>query len=227
MAFNFVQDGDYVNFFDGENLVRRLHNSSRSIAWMYDDTTPDRINFSVDMIPYMNIDKASIQFGGVALSTLAGFGTNVASYFPGYAGGGEGGGVESVTAGTNGGLLFAGTETNPTIALPYKVYTALLSRAGGGTPTAEVLGTPTINVSGFGTDGSPFYIISDDFVDNKTIAFLTPNAAFNGDVFIGSVQLLINEDGYPAKILYLQFYNSELASVLNFSKIPIEIRVYD
>jgi hypothetical protein len=53
--------------------------------------------------------------------------------------GGSGGGVESVTAGANGGLLFGGTETNPTISLPYKVYTALLTQSGEDAPVATVL----------------------------------------------------------------------------------------
>lgn len=88
MAYTFTKSGSYVDFKDGNSLVRRLHEDSRNITWGYDDTTPSRINFSVDGINYEGIDITSISFAGVACDSLDDFQTGIESMFTGYAGGG-------------------------------------------------------------------------------------------------------------------------------------------
>lgn len=82
MAYNFVANGDYVEFWDGPHLVRSLHKTSNCISWGFDASTPLRISFEIDNLDYDNIAITDIQFSGVAMVAEADFATGIATLFP-------------------------------------------------------------------------------------------------------------------------------------------------
>lgn len=141
-------------------------------------------------------------------------------------GGGSGGGVESVTAGANGGLLFEGSATNPTIALPYKVYTALLSQSGTDAPVATVLQNTLggMVVWTYSNVGSYRGTLTGVFTENKTA------------ILIGSVDGNISNSyqpvlAYRGEVNFIQILTFSDAAAFtqedgNLAGTTIEIRVY-
>lgn len=91
---SFRTRGNFVDFVHTDNtslqvesVLMSLHNTSKAVDWsLPEDTT--RINFTIDDISYDNILITDIDFDGTALTTQAGFKTNIETIFPGLAGGG-------------------------------------------------------------------------------------------------------------------------------------------
>lgn len=118
MIWSFRTNGNYVDFIHTdetdlheENLVHRLHNTSRCIDWSLPvDTT--RISFTIDETRYENVLITDIDFDGTPMNEQADFETGIEAMFPGLAGGGEEGGSS------------------------YLVYTALASQVDTDAPTA-------------------------------------------------------------------------------------------
>lgn len=109
----------------------------------------------------------------------AGKGVNLGS-------GSGGGGVASVTAG-DASITIGGTATNPTVRLPYKVYTVLISQSGTSAPTAIVLQNTLGEVPTYGYSVVGHYTLVSPgglFAQNKT--FIMPNSFTTGsddDIF--------------------------------------------
>jgi len=128
-TFKFIVDGNYVNFLKGGFLARRLHNSSRAIAWDYDDTSPLRINFWVAGQYLGNINISEIEIDGVTCSALADFETNIKIIFPGYAGGGGSLDIDGLAAAD----ALTGTEEVPVFqGSNKKTTTQDIADLGGG-----------------------------------------------------------------------------------------------
>lgn len=148
MRWSFRTNGNYIDFVHTdetseavESTIFHLHNTSRCVSWsLPSDTT--RINFTIDEVKYSNILITDIDFDGTVMNSQDDFETGITGMFAGLAGGG-GGGVESVTAG-DASITVGGTATEPTVKLPYKIYTARLTQAGTSNPVATVLGGNTI-----------------------------------------------------------------------------------
>lgn len=90
--------------------------------------------------------------------------------------------VQSVTP-ADGSIVIGGTATNPTVGLPYKVYTALLFQSGANSPTATILENTLGEVPTFGAYGlAGSYTINTIgavFTANKTYSPQNGNAFFN------------------------------------------------
>lgn len=85
--YRFIATGNYVDFYDGSMHVIKLHNTSRCVTWLFDNTPG--INFKIDeMIYYHTDDLSDISFDDVACATQADFVTGIQTMFPGLAGGG-------------------------------------------------------------------------------------------------------------------------------------------
>lgn len=100
----------------------------------------------------------------------------IADYIQANPGGGSpGGGVESVTAG-DASITVGGTATDPTVKLPYLVYTALLSQTGTNAPTAIVLKN-TLGEITFTRDATGIYSANSEmlYTEGKRMAFMMNN----------------------------------------------------
>jgi hypothetical protein len=110
----------------------------------------------------------------------------------------------------------------------YLVYTALLTQSGTDAPVATVLentlgGAVALNYDGVGG----YYAASSAFTEGKTIAFATPNGAFNGNIAMVAVETLFNEGGYPNEIVYLATRDAAGAPRDDWgAPIGLEIRVF-
>lgn len=85
--YRFVTSGDYVEFYDDAMLVTTIHNTSRNVSWMFNQT--EGIIFSINGYEYHTDNVSDISFDGTALTTQAGFVAGVQGMFPGLAGGGS------------------------------------------------------------------------------------------------------------------------------------------
>lgn len=94
--YRFVTDGDFVNFYDDDSLVLRLHNSSRHVQWNFKDDTG--VYFNIDELRYQ-IELSTISFNGAGISEKPQFATNMIALFPNLAaseGGGTTPGIDDV-----------------------------------------------------------------------------------------------------------------------------------
>lgn len=110
----------------------------------------------------------------------------------------------------------------------YLVYTALLSQAGTNPPTATVLENTLGAAVTFGYDSvGNYYVASDAFTQNKSVAFMFPNAAYNGIVGEVRGEFVYGEGGYPAKMFYFvtKLNDGNLTDDW-IGALPLEIRVY-
>lgn len=228
MIWSFRTNGNYVDFIHTDEtdlheeiLVHRLHNTSRCIDWSLPvDTT--RISFTIDETRYENVSIYDIDFDGTAMNVQGDFETGIIEMFPGLAGGGEGGGVESLTAG-DASISVGGTATEPTVKLPYLVYVALLSQSGEDDPVATVLTNTLSDVIVWNRDAQGFFsgTLTGAFPAGKTICFSEINYAsqIGTEVWSSLGRLGNNEVDLVVK-------NSSFADTDGFVGLSVEIRVY-
>lgn len=135
--------------------------------------------------------------------------------------------VTSVTA-TNASITIGGTATNPTVGLPYKVYTALITQTGSNAPVATVLAnttgeTYTWNYLGVGNYRMVVNGGNTPFIVNKTFILLGLGAisaaadpyTFYYDPFISTTNSIV---------FFVNDKNGMDDGVLNNAS--LEIRVY-
>lgn len=95
--YRFIATGNFVDFYDQDMHVIKLHNTSRCVTWLF-DATPG-LNFKIDEMIYHTDNVSDISFDDVACTTQADFITGITTMFPDLAGGGEGsGGIDEVLA---------------------------------------------------------------------------------------------------------------------------------
>ena len=105
---------------------------------------------------------------------------------------------------------------------PYKVYTAILSQTGTGTPTATVLEntlgfTPTLSRTATGV----YYVTSNGaFLEEKTVVFITTKSA---NLVLGAT----SKDVSPDSIIITQKSNVDNTPTDTLVLVAIEIRIYN
>lgn len=158
MKWSFRTSGNYIEFVHteetslmDEEVVFRLHNTSRCISWSLPvDTT--RMSFTIDEVRYENILIADIDFDGSVMNEQADFETGITEMFPGLAGGSSEGGSSS-----------------------YLVYVAFLTQNGGNPAVPTILentlgGEPVWSMDGTGENT---IYLADAFPHNKVAVFIT------------------------------------------------------
>lgn len=138
MTWSFRTNGDYINFvhtdstsLQVENILYTLHNSSRSVGWVY-STNPDVISFNIFDNYFADVPIVEIDFDGVAMTTQTDFETGIEAMFTGLTGPDDGG-------------------------LGYLVYKALILQSGTNAPTVNIL-TNTIGAIVWQYDSVGYYI---------------------------------------------------------------------
>ena len=183
----------------GNDGAKIIMNGNKGTNYIDIENAGARMVYQMDSIVYI-----SKQFGGtktISLFTDATTGNDYGINFPNASG------------------TVALTSDIPTA--PYKVYTALLTQTGTDAPTAVVLEntlefTPTFGYSAVGS-----YIITGDFVLDKTYAIGLPYGGSGGN-YILSIDL---DTGGGSIQIYTTYDNTYFNDLLQRS--PFEIRVYN
>jgi len=89
-TFQFVTDGDYINFFVNNQICKRLAATSQAVNWVYDEE--EGIIFTVNGAYCRTRNPEDISFDGTPLTTKEDFVTAIKAMFPVYAGGAGPGG---------------------------------------------------------------------------------------------------------------------------------------
>lgn len=85
MRYEFITDGNYVNFFVGGALSCTLHKNSQTIDWLFGQD--NGLAFTVNGGYYFTEDAGEIFFDGAPLTDNEDFVTAIQAMFPIYAGG--------------------------------------------------------------------------------------------------------------------------------------------
>lgn len=84
-TYQFVTDGDFINFLINDNLACTLSKDSNAVQWYFDNDLG--IRFCVRGGTYFTRQPEDISFDGTPLTTKEGFVTAIKAMFPVYAGG--------------------------------------------------------------------------------------------------------------------------------------------
>lgn len=206
MRWSFRTNGNYIDFVHTdetseavESTIFHLHNTSRCVSWsLPSDTT--RINFTIDETKYSNILITDIDFDGTAMNSQDDFETGITAMFTGLAGGG--GGVTSVTAG-DASITVGGTATEPTVKLPYKIYTGLVLQSGTDVPAkTDLQNTITGLAANWTRQGAGSYSRTLTPVARNKVFCLNATTQFDTkEIFIPIVSPGGGLDGYYSIVL--------------------------
>jgi hypothetical protein len=83
--FRFVLTGEFVEFYDGSQLVTKLRNTSQEVNWFYDDADLSELEFEIDGHKYKTV-PSQIEIDGTTLTTADQFDGQIVNIFPNVAG---------------------------------------------------------------------------------------------------------------------------------------------
>lgn len=190
MAYRFVKTGSYVDFYDGSMPVIKLHQTSRCVTWIFDNTPG--LNFKIDEMIYHTDNVADISFDDVPCATQADFITGIIAMFPDLAGGEGGDGVTSMGAVGAGSVvggsisgsslsLHKATETQPgliSVDVTPQVFGGPKSFSGTAQFQNSAKFESIVNIRMFGPpSGSRPFVVQNGVVDYDLLHVdITPNS---------------------------------------------------